>query len=143
MWKGYDFKYSVFVLRAIAHYYGHESIRTEEKSSKESEYPDLVLCIEPFAVAEYKVDFDRALNAIGRYHNWEGLATEGDETLVDGTINWKVYHKYGDYQRLVLADVLGVEDRELETRCKFDNREIDPLKGQAYAAMARYLNEGF
>ncbi len=81
----------------------------------------------PFSLAEYRADFDIALKGIGRGH-WTGQ-------LMD----YKYYHNYGKLQRIVIADILGISDSELE-RLGFWG--ISQLRGFAYYSMTRVLNNG-
>jgi len=76
-------------------------------------------------IISYKIDFDRALSAIGR-EPWHGLISE----------EFKNYRHYGRLQRLVIADILQVTDGELAQSF----RDIPKLKGIAYRRMADFLN---
>jgi hypothetical protein len=77
-----------------------------------------------------KVDFDRALNHLGRGF-WSG--TDIDEIVSD----FPYYRYFGRYQRVILADVLGVDDSELEAAGFTD---ISRVKGRAYKRMCHFLN---
>ena len=79
-------------------------------------------------LAEVKADFDNALDGIGQ-GKWLGHLNPP----------FKTYRNYGDYQRIVIADVLGITDREL-TRLRFD--DIIGLRKTAYRMMCQFLNRG-
>ena len=80
------------------------------------------------SLAEYKADFDMALDAVG-FGKWRGI----------DVVEFKYYRHFGKYQRAVIADILEVSDKEL-TRLGF--YDIFKLKHIAYSKMCRYLNEG-
>jgi len=82
--------------------------------------------VNPFNLAEYKVDFDQALSAIGR-GKWEGITSD----KISG------YKGFGRLQKLIIAEVLGVLDEELRG-LGFENPAR--LRGYAYYLMAKYLN---
>ncbi len=69
------------------------------------------------SIAEYKADFDRALQAIGK-GNWTGKL-----------MPWPYYKRYGKCQRTVIADILGITDYELSMQGFYG---IGRLRGYAY-----------
>jgi len=77
------------------------------------------------SIAEYKADFDRALDFIGRGY-WRG------------TTKSKHYRQFGKLQRLIIGDILGKEDWELGGWGLYD---VSKLRGIAYFRMLEYLNE--
>jgi len=83
----------------------------------------------PFSIAEYKADFDRALDDLGRGH-WSG---DNISPL------FKSYRGFGRLQRIVIADIIGVEDSELEAMGFYS---IPRLRGLAYWRMKQFLNGG-
>jgi len=78
-----------------------------------------------------KIDFDRALDAIGRGH-WSGTGF-GDDAKDN---KFKTYRSFGRLQQVVIADIIGIRDWELEQRGFYD---IERLKGMAYSAMVSFL----
>jgi hypothetical protein len=122
MWRGLDYHYSKTVLKAIAAYYGENTIYS---------VLDRIIACDPCSVVEYKADFDMALNAIGKCHEWSGD--------VDTFTEFKYYRQFGRLQQVIIAEVIGTEDEELE-RCGFD--DIPKCKAMAFSRMARYLNTG-
>ena len=82
----------------------------------------------PWALAEFKADFDMALNSIGK-GNWTGIIS----------YQFKDYKHFGRLQQIVIAIILGIPDYELEGLGFYD---ILRLKGYAFYLMAKYLNEG-
>ncbi len=81
--------------------------------------------VNPWSIAEYKADFDLALNSIGRGY-WIGEIKE-----------FKDYYKFSKLQRIVIADIIGEEDRELE---RMGFYRMPQMKGYAYHLMADRLN---
>ena len=79
----------------------------------------------PWAIAEYKADFDRALRGIGK-GKWDGEIKD-----------FKHYRNFGRCQRIIIAGILGISDVEL-MRMRFYN--IPQLRGYAYYLMKMYLN---
>ena len=116
MWQGDTFVYTKKILRVIADNYCsiYEGLPSGEGS-----------ITNPYAIAEYKSDFDRALNSIGRGH-WDGELRE-----------YKYYKGFGKLQIMVIADILGVPDSEL---WRYD--DIPRWRGYAYYRMASFLNGG-
>ena len=82
---------------------------------------------DPFLIAEYKADFDRALNEIGR-GDWDGS---------EPTDFWE-YKYFGRFQRMVIAQTLGMSEGQLEA-LGFD--DIKKLMGLAYFRMLENLND--
>ena len=80
----------------------------------------------PLGLVEFRVDFDNALDGIGRVR-WRGVDSP----------DFKSYRNYGRFQRIVIADILGITDEEL-TRLRYEN--IPRLRGIAYSLMVKYLN---
>jgi len=78
---------------------------------------------------EFKIDFDRALNSLGR-GKWTGYNLDG--------IDLK---KFGRMQVVVIADVLGyLSNKELMLR--FHIEDVGRLRRWAYFKMAKFLNGG-
>lgn len=118
-WKEGQYYYSIKGLRAIAS--GYRNIY-EGLSFREG-----ALITNPWLLVEFKVDFDRALGEIGK-GDWDGKIME-----------FKYYRNFGKFQRIVIADILEIDDGEL-TRLGF--YDINRLKGYSYYLMANYLNGG-
>lgn len=78
------------------------------------------------SIALYKADFDLSLAAIGK-GDWRGL----------GDTNFRAYCYYGRMQQVVIADILGITDRELSGLGFY---RIPRLRGLAYKWMANCLN---
>ena len=105
MWVGDTYFYSVKTLKIIA--WSYRAI-----------YDGLPLYYEvhnPFKLAEFKADFDRALSAIGR-GKWTGIK------------GFKIsnYRGFGKLQKVVIADIIG--------------EYVTGNGGLAYRWMANYLN---
>lgn len=77
-----------------------------------------------------KIDFDRSLNAIGK-GKWSGT------NFLDEGCDFK---SFGKLQQVVIADILGINDWELERMGFYD---IHRIRGFAYSCMADFLNKGF
>ncbi len=80
-----------------------------------------------------KIDFDRALDAIGRGH-WSGTH------FVDSESRFRDYRSFGEMQQIVIADIMFDEmvvNTELERRGFYD---VDRQRRKAYRAMANWLN---
>ena len=118
VWNNDVYYYSVGTIRAIACWY---DVVSEVLMIGDFQITDR------FALSLYKADFDRALRAIGK-GNWQGLTT---------TI-FRNYRYFGRLQRLVIADILGITDHELEGWGFYD---VPRLRGTAYSRMAENLNE--
>lgn len=80
-----------------------------------------------FSIAEYKADFDMSLSSIGR-GEWRGLSSS----------SFRDYRYFGRLQRLIIADILHIEDNELRA---FGFTDIPKLRGMAYYRMMRNLND--
>ena len=83
----------------------------------------------PYGIAEYKADFDMALDSIGKGH-WQDLYS----------IFFRSYRYYGKAQQVVIADVLGITDWELQA---YGFYQIPQLRGKAYKWMADFLNNSY
>ena len=118
MWIGDRYEYKARTLKKIAWQYAgiYDELIVSWSNLVESEQ----------ARIDYKVDFDYALDAIGKGH-WTGeLVGEFED-----------YRWFGRLQRIVIADIYGIEDRELGGLGFYD---IPQLRGRAYKWMANYLN---
>ena len=116
-WRGNQFFYSKRLLKTIAENYC--SIYEGLPLSSGEEVTN------PWLIAEYKADFERALQSIGR-GKWDGNLTE-----------FKHYRNYGRLQRIIIADILGIGDNEL-----IEFSQIPRLRGYAYYLMTKCLNDG-
>ncbi len=112
-WVGNKFRYSPTKLRKFAG--GYKEIDYDLRFNRWGE------------LAEVKADFDNALDGIGR-GRWTGPLRK-----------FKFYRNFGDYQRIVIADILGKTDAEL-TKMRFD--DIIGLRKAAYRMMCQFLNKG-
>ena len=84
-----------------------------------------------------KVDFDRAVDNLGKGH-WDGTEWfDYDDSTQKISLN--DYKGFGNMQLVVISDILGHPDSELEVRGLTD---IDLLRDVAYKSMARFLNKG-
>ena len=79
-----------------------------------------------FAIAEYKADYDMALDYIGR-GDWFGELTE-----------WRDYKYYGRLQKIIIAQMLSLGEGFLESQGFTD---VPRLRGTAYSRMMEYLNK--
>ncbi len=111
MWKGNEFLYSVKILKAIAENYFtlYDGVSFREGN----------LLTDPLSIAEYKADFDNALNALGKGH-W------------DGEYPSRVNH-FSDLQHVILIDIRTQS---------LNHHENTHIRSQAYHLMKVYLNEG-
>ncbi len=116
-WKDNQYFYSVGTLKDIAACYSQEGI--EFHRHKIYRYTDL----DPWSIAEFKADFDRALDAIGRGH-WIGEI-----------MDYKYYRNFSKYQRLIIADICGIPIEG--TGINYALR----LHGRAYGKLKRFLNK--
>jgi hypothetical protein len=119
VWINDVYYYSKSILKAIARHYS-------------SLYEDGLLIANHHinylhSVAEYKADFDMALNAIGR-GKWNGSLHP----------NFGHYRYYGRLQQIIIADILGLLDYHLTGLGFYD---IPKLRGMAYFRMTEFLNE--
>ena len=112
-WINNEFIYTKKLLKAIAKSY--ESIYEGLPVSWKAEVYN------PWAIAEYKADFDVALDSIGKGH-WKGE--------IDGS-NLANYRQFGHLQQVVIADILGKD---------LGFYQVAQLRGRAYRWMANCLN---
>ena len=80
-----------------------------------------------------KIDFDRALNHIGR-GNWSG--TNFGEYPSD--YDFDTYKSFSPTQKVVIAKILNVDDSELEVRGMYD---LPDLRKWAFRDMRDWLNK--
>ena len=120
MWKNDEYIYTKGILNSIAKSYDHIYKDIETKSG-------MLLEANTLSIAEYKADFDRSLNAIGK-GNWTGEID--NKEFID-------FRHFGNLQRMVIADIYGITDGELEALGFY---QIPQLKGRAYKWMANKLN---
>ncbi len=113
-WVGNKFRYSPAKLKKFAS--GYSGIDYDLRFNRWGE------------LVEIKADFDQALDGIGR-GDWAS-STSGD---------FKAYRNFSDYQRIVIADILGKTDAEL-TKMRYD--DIIGLRKMAYRMMCQFLNKG-
>jgi len=92
----------------------------------------------PFNIAEYKADFDTALNRLGRGH-WDGNILDGYDEVIREFGYFTRYRGYGKLQICIIADIYGATDRELERRGIWNP---DKLKPMAYGYLVSVLNGG-
>ena len=118
-WNGNEYFYSKHTLRTIAANYLNIYEGLPLSLNEE--------VVNPWALAEYKADFDMALRNIGR-GRWIGEKGE-----------FKSFRHYGRLQQIIIADIMGIDDYELEDLGFYD---ISRLKGYAYYLMQIYLNGG-
>ncbi len=117
MWRNDRFFYSKKLLRTIA----------ENYTSIYDGLPRLnSTIVNLWELAEYKADFDMALAIIGR-GKWVGD--------IEG--KFKAYRNFDRIQRVVIADILGVSDDELEGLGFWD---VLKMKSYAYYRMLVFLN---
>jgi hypothetical protein len=118
MWQNEKYYYTSSILRRIAWCY----------PSIYDGIPRLTgEIINEFSIAEFKGDFDRALDDIGR-GTWVG-DIEGRD--------FSSFREFGQLQQVVIADIYGVPDNELEVGGFY---QIPQLRGRAYAWMRAFLN---
>jgi len=79
-----------------------------------------------YTVALLKADFDRVLTSIGK-GNWQGCTSH----------KFKDYKGFGKLQRIVIADILGIHDGELQGMGFY---QLPQLRGRAYKRMVEVLN---
>ena len=120
-WVNGKYIYSAGVLKAIAAHY--VTIYDGLPVSWKTEEYNL------WSLAEYRADFDNALKAIGR-GAWHGLP--------DGA-KFRDFNKFGRCQRVIIGDILGIDDYELEMA---GLRNVPQLRGYAYYLMRTVLNGG-
>jgi len=120
MWKNDEYIYTKGILGSIAKSYDHIYNGIETKSG-------MLLEANTLSIAEYKADFDRALNAIGQ-SNWTGEID--NKEFID-------FRYFGKLQCIVIADIYGID--ELESWGFYD---VPRLRGYAYSVMVKFLNTG-
>lgn len=113
-WEGETYIYTKGILKAIARNYFslYDGIPTVSSQ-----------ITNPWAIAEYRADFDNALNLIGK-GKWKGVPVPA----------FSQYKGFGKFQQIIIADVLGMKDEELPFY------RIPQLRGRAYSWMADKLN---
>ena len=82
----------------------------------------------PWALAEYKADFDIALNGIGK-GKWQGIDNH----------QFRDFRHYGRLQQIIIADIMGMDDYTLEV---YGFYSVPRLRGYAYYLMCLRLNGG-
>lgn len=120
MWQDNEYVYSKGMLKRIAYSYQHIYQGIGGLNN------DIV---DWRSIAEYKADFDRALNGIGRGH-WTGNIDE---------LTFRDFKSFGRLQRIVIADIYGIADGELEQDGLY---RIQNLRSIAYGRMLQILNDG-
>ena len=118
-WRDDKFYYSIKVLKTIAENYTSLYEGLEFRSGH--------LIVNPWSLAEFKADFDVALLSIGK-GRWTGNITRH---------KFKDYHYSGRLQRIIIADIFGISDYELEGLGFYS---IPRLRGYAYYLMVCSLN---
>jgi hypothetical protein len=118
LWEGNEYVYTKGMLKRIALSYQHIYQGIEGLSS------DITNDLE---IAEYKADFDRALNEIGR----------GEWTGEIDYLTFRDFKYFGRLQRMVIADIYGMTEPELK-RLGFIN--ISKRRNYAYTLMVKVLN---
>ena len=113
MWINDIYIYRIGTLKAIA--LGYEFLYSDAHT--ESLYE----------IALLKADFDRSLDSIGR-GNWTGEVLE-----------FNFYKYFGKQQRIIIADIIGISDRELKGLGFYN---IPQLRHEAYKRMVNILNGG-
>ena len=116
-WRGDKFYYSIKMLKTIAENYTSLYEGLEFRSGQ--------LETNPWALAEYKADFDIALQSIGK-GRWTGSISK-----------FRDYRYYGRLQQIVIADILGRQDFELR---ELGFYSIPRLRACAYSCMKESLN---
>ena len=120
MWKNDEYIYTKGILKSIAKSYDHIYKGIETSGG-------MLLEANTLSIAEYKADFDRALNAIGQ-GNWTGNID--NKEFID-------FRYFGKLQRIVIADIYGID--ELESWGFYD---VPRLRGYAYSVMVKFLSTG-
>lgn len=121
MWNGDEYVYAKKTLKAIAE--GYREIYEGLALSWRSEI------VNEWSIAEFKADFDMALDSIGR-GRWSG-DIEGKE--------FRDYRHFGRLQRVVIADIFDIDDKTLEG---LGFIRLENMRGIAYSRMAHNLNDG-
>jgi len=117
VWRDDKFYYSTRILKVIAENYTSLYDGLEFRSGQ--------LISNPWALAEYKADFDVALQTIGQ-GNWTSNLGK-----------FKDYHYFDRLQQIIIADIFGITDYELEGLGFYS---IPRLRGYAYFQMVKVLN---
>jgi len=107
------YKYSIKTLKAIAAQYA--SIYTGLMLD------DDIVVMDMNSLAEYKADFDIALQSLSQKFKWTGDIEN---------CSFKNFRYYDKYQRVVIADIFGVTLKD----------DIPKLHKYAYTKMCNYLN---
>ena len=129
-WIRDNFRYSRWLLERIAASYQHIYDRivlssyTETLDGSRIERERTIS--NRINLIEYKADFDRALSAIGT-GQWEGIKG----------LKISNYKGFGRLQKVIIADVLGINSWELE---EIGFYRIPQIRGYAYHLMADRLN---
>lgn len=118
-WRDGKYYYSPGVLKAIAANYTtiYEGLPV---SWKTEEY-------NLWSLAEFKADFDMALRSIGK-GKWTGD--------IQGA-NFHSFIRYGRLQRIIIADIFGIDDYELGFQGFYN---IPQCRGYGYYLMVKSLN---
>ena len=119
-WIKDEFIYTKGILKAIAENYS--DIYSGLPLSWKTEVYN------PWLIAEYKADFDRALSALGKGH-WNN----------NHSSEFKNYKHFGRLQQIIIADIIGIKDDELEGLGFYN---LLSLRRYAYWLMIQYLNTG-
>jgi hypothetical protein len=116
-WNNDIFYYSVGILKGIV-----TSYQTIDSVLMIGDHQ----IVNRFGIALFKADFDYSLASIGRGH-WRGLES----------LDFRYYRHFGRLQRVVIAKILGIEDRELGGLGFYN---IPQYRHTAYKRMADSLN---
>ena len=122
-WINNEFIYTKRILQAIAENYTDIYMSIYYSGGEIHEG----IVVNP--LIDYKIDFDMALNSIGAGH-WVG---DVEKTKFEN------YRYFGKLQRVVIADIYGITNWELE---RLGFYRIPNLKSIAYGRMVRCLNDG-
>lgn len=128
MWQNDKYSYTPSILEKIARHYEsiYDGIPILCFGDKSYSYEIKVL--EYYQIAEYKADFDIALDTLGK-GKWP--------VDIDRHDFGDFRRGYGRRQQTVIANIYGEPDRTLEQWGLYD---ISHLKNLAYNRMAAYLN---
>lgn len=80
-----------------------------------------------FNIAEYKAEFDQALNSLGKA-KWDGEIISSEPSD---------YRQFSRLQRIIIADIIGWDDSLLESQGFY---RVSQLRGIAYHWMSDFLN---
>ncbi len=116
-WRDGRFYYTKKVLKGIAENYFtiYDGLPTLNRE-----------IMNPWGLAEFKADFDMALNGLGRGY-WDG----------GPYYEFKECRHFGHLQRIVIANLIGVGDDELVAWGFYD---VPRLRDYAYYLMCCFLN---